>query len=80
MRWKFIRATLPLVWSCPYSKDLQKTVEDTNDTQNPLRQKCPNTEFSLVRIFLYSDQKILRIWTILRRLKMTCAFSNLSRR
>ena len=29
----------------------------------PLREKCPNTEFFLVRIFLYSDQKKLRIWT-----------------
>ena len=24
---------------------------------HPLREKCPNTEFFLVRIFLYSDQK-----------------------
>ena len=29
-----------------------------------LRKKCPNTEFFLVRIFLYSDQKKLRIWII----------------
>ena len=36
-----------------------------------LREKCPNTLFSLVRIFLYSvqiqentDQKKLRIWTL----------------
>ena len=36
-----------------------------------LREKCPNTEFFLVRIFLYSfriqesmDQKNLRIWTL----------------
>ena len=36
----------------------------------PLREKCPNTEFFLVSIFLYSiriqentDQKKLRIWT-----------------
>ena len=29
-----------------------------------LREKCPNTEFLLVRIFLYSDQKKLRIWTL----------------
>ena len=35
-----------------------------------LREKCPNTEFFLVRIFLYSDwiqentdQAMLRIWT-----------------
>ena len=39
--------------------------------QLPLRKKCPNMEFSLVRIFLYSDwtkentdQKKLRIWTL----------------
>ena len=39
-----------------------------------LREKCPNTEFFMVRIFLYSDwiqentdQKKLRIWTIFRR-------------
>ena len=37
---------------------------------NSLREKCPNTEFLLVSIFLYSvriqentDQKKLRIWT-----------------
>ena len=37
---------------------------------NTLREKCPNTELFLVRIFLYSvriqentDQKQLRIWT-----------------
>ena len=36
-----------------------------------LREKCPNTEFFLVRIFLYSgwiqenkDQKKLRLWTL----------------
>ena len=29
-----------------------------------LREKCPNTEFFLVRIFLYSDQKKLRICTL----------------
>ena len=38
-----------------------------------LREKCRNTEYFLVRIFLYSvqiqentDQKILRIWTLSR--------------
>ena len=31
-----------------------------NDT---LCEKCPNTEFFLVRILPYSDQKKLRIWT-----------------
>ena len=31
----------------------------------PLREKCPNMGFLLVRIFLYSDQKKLRIWTLL---------------
>ena len=45
--------------------DNEKTVNDT------LREKCPNTEFFLVRIFLYSvriqentDHKKLRIWTL----------------
>ena len=28
-----------------------------------MREKCPNTEFPLVLIFLYSDQKKLHIWT-----------------
>ena len=38
---------------------------------NSLRERCPNTEFFLVSIFLYSvriqeniDQKKLRIWTL----------------
>ena len=35
-----------------------------------LRKKCPNTEFFLVRIFLYSDQKKLRIWTFLNSVKL----------
>ena len=42
-------------------------LKQTNQT---LREKCPNTEFFLVRIFPYSvqmrentDQKKLRIWT-----------------
>ena len=30
----------------------------------PLREKGPNTEFFLVRIFLYSEQKKLHIWTL----------------
>ena len=34
--------------------------------QETLREKCPNTEFFLVLIFLYSDQKKLRIWTLSR--------------
>ena len=29
-----------------------------------LPEKCPNTEFFLVRIFPHSDQKKLRIWTL----------------
>ena len=29
-----------------------------------LCEKCPNTEFFLVRIFPYSAQKKLRIWTL----------------
>ena len=42
-----------------------------------LRERCPNTEFSLVFIFLYSvwiqqnmDQEKLRIWTVLQSLMM----------
>ena len=34
-----------------------------------LRKQCPNTEFFLVRILLYSDQKKLRIWTFERSVK-----------
>ena len=29
-----------------------------------MEKKCPNMEYFLVRIFLYSDHKILRIWTL----------------
>ena len=29
-----------------------------------LREKCRNTEFFMVRIFLYSDQEKLRIWIL----------------
>ena len=39
--------------------------------ETPLREKCPNTEFFMVCIILYSDwtqedtdQKKLRIWTL----------------
>ena len=28
------------------------------------REKCPNTQFFLVRLFPHSDQKKLRIWTL----------------
>ena len=31
-----------------------------------LSEQCPNTEFFLVCIFLYSDQKKLRIWTFFK--------------
>ena len=41
-----------------------------------LREKCSNTDFFLVRIFLYSewiqentDQKKLRIWTLFTQCK-----------
>ena len=36
---------------------------DISQEKPSLREKCLNTEFYLVRIFLYSDQKKLRIWT-----------------
>ena len=32
--------------------------------KNTLREKCPTTEFFLVRIFPHSDQKKLPIWTL----------------
>ena len=32
-----------------------------------LREKCPNAEFFLVRIFPHSDQKKLRIWALFRQ-------------
>ena len=42
-----------------------------------LRENCPNTEFFLVRVFLYSvriqentDQKILRIWALFVQFKI----------
>ena len=36
-----------------------------NDSESEaLREKCPNTEFFLVRIFPNSDQKKLRIGTL----------------
>ena len=38
-------------------------------TRKPLREKCPNTELFLVRIFLYSDwirREYLSIWVSLR--------------
>ena len=41
-----------------------------------LREKCPNKEFFLVCIFLYSDQKKLRIWTLFTQCKFR--FSNAS--
>ena len=49
----------------------------------PLREKCPNTEFFLVRIFLYSvqiqentDQKKLRSWTLFMQCTWTIYFWN----
>ena len=39
-------------------------------------EKCPNTEFFLVRIFLYSDRKKLRIWTLFTQWKKSRIFFN----
>ena len=36
----------------------------TCNSTNCLCVKCPNTEFFLVLIFLYSDQKKFRFWTL----------------
>ena len=38
----------------------------------PLREKCPNTEFFLVRYFLNSDQKNLCIWTFFTQCSFVC--------
>ena len=45
---------------------------ETDLVQQTLREKCPNAEFFLIRIFLYlvevqekTDEKKLRIWTLL---------------
>ena len=50
-----------------------------------LREKCPNTEFFLVRIFLYSigmqestDQKKLRIWTLFTQCEVSQEFVQLT--
>ena len=38
-----------------------------------LREKCPNTEYFLVRIFRENtDQKILRIWTLFTQWRLFC--------
>ena len=36
----------------------------SNNRLQSLREKCPNTEFFLVPIFLHWDQKKLSIWTL----------------
>ena len=47
-----------------------------------MREKCPKTEYFLVRIFLYSDgiqentdQKILCIWTLFTQCYLQCPYS-----
>ena len=35
-----------------------------------LREKCSNTEFFLVRIFLYSGQKNFLIWTLFTQCRL----------
>ena len=53
--------------------------------QLSLREKCPNTEFFLVRIFLYSDwiRKFTSIWTLFKQcvkapVKMSIALIKMS--
>ena len=43
-----------------------RNINDESDSWNKLAllENCPNTEFFLVRIFLYLDQKKLCIWTL----------------
>ena len=45
-----------------YRRVVFRIISDIYD--EALREKCPNTEFFLLRIFLYSDQKKIRIWTL----------------
>ena len=49
-----------LLWSCA-SRGAFMTLSDIHDrivfAKRTLREKCPNTEFFLVRIFWHSDQK-----------------------
>ena len=52
-RWFFVSISLSI---CEW-------LLDKDDSVSSLREKCPNTKFFLVRTFLYSDQKKLRIWT-----------------
>ena len=49
-----------------------------------LREKCPNTDFFLVRIFLYSvqiqenaDQKKLRIWQLFTQCEVVISLAKL---
>ena len=51
----------PMIWIL-YPSSCQ--TRNSRVPRKSLREKCPNTEFFLVRIFLYSDQKRLRIWTL----------------
>ena len=39
-----------------------------------LREKCPNTEFFLVSIFPYLDQKKLLIWTLFTQRSIFASF------
>ena len=54
-----------------YQTDCDKMEDGMVTEEEILREKCPNTEFFLVRNFLYSDriqentdQKKLRIWKL----------------
>ena len=43
---------------------MHRIIRTARQCIHSLREKCPNMEFFLVRIFLYSDQEKLRIWTL----------------
>ena len=45
-------------------KDAVRLCYCSNPGTFALRENCPNTKFFLVRIFLYSDKKKLRVWTL----------------
>ena len=66
LSWRFLKQIM-----CRTYFRKQNAIVKQNFIAKSLREKCPNTEFFLVRIFLYLDwiqknvdQKKLRIWTL----------------
>ena len=60
--------------SLTFFDDIGPSQKNLNVNSNDFRMtfttwKCPNMQFFLVRIFLYSDRKKLRIWTLFTQWK-----------